>query len=146
MVGKLARKLRMMGFDVVYERTSDPERLQKWADEGRVILTRNRRLNIKGQVFQLSSEITDLQVREVLRVFGLREKVRPFTRCIEDNTPLQELPREEAKGRVPFFVYQTQRHFKVCPTCGRVYWRGTHMRALEQELQRLLGEKGGTDK
>lgn len=135
----------MMGFDVIYERKSDPKRLQQWADEGRVILTRNRKLRIRGQVFQLSSEITPLQVREVLDAFGLLGEIRPFTRCIEDNTPLEDLPREEAKGRVPFFVYQTQRHFKRCPTCGRIYWRGTHMRALERELQALLGEKGGMD-
>jgi uncharacterized protein with PIN domain len=85
----------------------------------------------------LKTEDTADQFRRVLEAFDLQESIRPFTRCMEDNQPLVETGKENVKGRLPPFVLFTQEHFMECPHCGRVYWRGTHWRAMNTMLANL---------
>ncbi|RKY99538.1 MAG: hypothetical protein DRQ10_06010 [Candidatus Hydrothermota bacterium] len=146
MAGKLARRLRMLGFDAEYERTGNIQRLIARAkDEDRIILTRNLRFKKvhipKGvRVVFLRSELTPIQVRQVIDEFGLREHIRPFTRCVECNEPLVEIKdKEEVRGKVPFYVFQTHEEFSMCPKCRRIYWKGTHVEAMRDMLSRILG-------
>lgn len=143
MAGKLARWLRILGFDARYERSGDPKSLIEIAEEeGRIILTRNgafRKYIGTANIFFLSSEIPELQLREVMDHFKLKDKVNPFTRCVECNVPLLQVSREDVKGKVPFFVYKTRHEFSRCPSCNRIYWRGTHVEAMERWIKKILG-------
>lgn len=146
MAGKLARWLRMLGFDAVYERTGEIERIIQIArDEKRVILTRNSRfkkvkLPKDVRLFFLSSEKTHLQLREVILEFDLIDKIAPFTRCIECNTPLEKVTDKEGiRLKVPYFVFRTHDEFSRCPSCGRIYWKGTHTEAMSKRILRILG-------
>ena len=136
----MAKWLRILGFDTAYYKSGAPQDLLERARrEGRRILTRSEDLKRRdpSEVVLLKSEFLFDQIQQVLEDLKLRKETRPFTRCSECNTPLEPRSREEARGRVPFFVYQTQTKFGYCPQCDRVYWEGTHHKEMVKQLERL---------
>jgi uncharacterized protein with PIN domain len=144
-VGKLARWLRMMGYDsVFFNGSNDSDMVKQALSEGRIVLTRDtaimkRRVVTNGQlsVVLIESEEPEKQIRQVMDVLGLDQRFQPFTRCLECNQQLIERTPEEVRERVPPYVYKTQRQYMECPTCQRVYWRGTHWEAMVRRLERL---------
>jgi len=137
MVGKLARWLRVLGFDVLYSnRFEDDELVQIAEAEGRVILTRDRRLaarRLKTQCLLIESDSYKEQLQQVISAFQLTE-FTTFSRCIECNGLLRSVDKEEVFEKVPPFVYLTQNRFAFCPSCGRVYWPGTHAANMLKRL------------
>ena len=90
---------------------------------------------LKAVLFE--TEEPEQQMRQLMAEFDLYSQARPFTLCLEDNQPLVERSPEEVKGKVPPYVYKTQKQYMECPACGRVYWRGTHWAAMKRKLERL---------
>lgn len=139
MLGRLARWLRVLGHDAFYDPRADDDALVHRARaEGRIILTRDTGLARRPGVRTLliTGQTLEDQLAQVLR--ELRpEAPPPFSRCALCNIPLLELPKDEARTRVPPFVLATQEDFKLCPQCGRIYWRGTHWQRMNQLLTRL---------
>jgi uncharacterized protein len=137
MVGKLARWLRILGFDVVYSNKFEDDEIIRIAEaEDRLILTRDTGLisrRIKARWLFIASDHCREQLRQVIDTFSLRE-FHVFTRCVECNTPLNAVDKESVFEKVPPFVYLTQKRFAMCPSCNRVYWHGTH---AEEILKRL---------
>lgn len=144
-VGRLAKWLRMMGYDaLLFRGEDDGEMVMAAKAEGRIILTRDtkvvqRRPVASGKVraVLLVNEDPEEQLREVVRSLGLRWRMAPFTVCVEDNQRLEPRSREELRGALPAYVYRTQEQYMQCPACGRIYWRGTHWKAMEDRLRRL---------
>ena len=66
-----------------------------------------------------------------------------FTRCLECNQPLVHRRKEEVRELVPPYVFQTQSQYVQCPSCHRIYWRGTHWQRMKRELDTLMGEGEG---
>ena len=141
MAGKLARYLRLLGFDALYQDAKGRKNIKERAKrEGRVVLTRDKKLaQDLEDVLLLKSDMVYDQVVETLKVFNLRDKIRPFTRCIECNSELVKVKKEEVKGKVPFYVWLTREEFSKCPSCGRFFWEGTHTRELRKKIDILLG-------
>ncbi len=146
MVGKLARWLRILGFDVAYfPRIEDDELINLAASEKRIILTRDheliakakKRKSLSGRVLLIESEKWEEQVEQVLEHFKLRPKIDPNSRCLECNEKLKFLPKTRAKNLVPPFVYEKAEAFALCPKCGRVFWKGTHFRDMEKKISRF---------
>ncbi len=140
MLGRLAKWLRMMGYDVVYLRdTSDLEVLRRARAESRLILTRDTALAQRAgkQAVFIHSQSLKEQLRELTRL-GLIDGPLTNSRCPICNVPLRRISKREAQKRVPPFVYQTQTEFYECPACGRVYWAGTHWQHV-QDTWRELG-------
>lgn len=142
MVGRLAKWLRVLGYDTLYHRDGDDEvLLATAAAEGRVLLTRDTRLpraSLPAGSLLIRSDRVEDQIREVLQAYDLRPAA-PGTRCLRCNTPLAPLPREAAAGRVPDFVLTRHAAFRTCPACRRVYWPGTHRTRMAEVLARLCG-------
>lgn len=144
-VGKLVGWLRMMGFDSAFFTGEDDSAMVRQAlAEGRILLTRDteivkRRLVSNGQLKALlfQSEDPEQQMRQLLAKFDLIRQARPFTLCLEDNQLLVEKRPEEVRDRVPHYVFQTQEQYMECPSCHRVYWRGTHWKAMQRKLEEL---------
>jgi uncharacterized protein with PIN domain len=139
MLGTLAKWLRILGYDTVFDTALDDHQLVRLARaEDRVLLTRDRELAQRRGVHVLlvTSEQLDQQVRQVLADLDL-EVDRSFSRCPVCNEPLEALDREAARARVPAYVAETHEKFKVCPVCQRVYWRGTHWQRMDDHLSRL---------
>jgi hypothetical protein len=142
MLGALARWLRVLDVDVVYDPAlDDPELVARAVAEGRTILTRDRKLVerrlARNHVLIRTGE-PGAQVRQVLEETGVRpDPARLFARCLRCNTPLQPMPLDEARARVPPFVARTQEEFRACPGCGRIYWRSTHVARMRERLRRM---------
>jgi uncharacterized protein with PIN domain len=146
-VGRLARWLRIAGFDTVFMNDIDDNRLVRVAlDEDRVLLTRDtqimkRRLVTSGRLRAVLIEPDDVieQLRQVLTTLNLAGEVRPFSLCIECNQPLESREKEEMEGLVPPYVFRTQTQYMQCTNCRRIYWRGTHWQRMCRELERIVG-------
>lgn len=144
-VGRLARSLRLMGYDALYIDPIDDRDLVEIArEEGRIILTKDtgvlrRRLITSGEVQAVRVEDDDWrrQIVQVVDELALDPKPR-FTRCLECNVPLEPRSREEAQVHVPPYVHRTQSAFLACPHCGRYYWQGTHWRRMRQSLEHMF--------
>lgn len=147
-VGRLARRLRMLGFDAVFAHpVEDDELVAIAAREGRVLLTRDtyilhRRIVFDGRVRAILITTDDIrgQLRQVARALDLRPPFDVFSRCLECNAALVSAPREEVEAEVPPFVLRTQETFTRCPICRRVYWAGTHREHMLHEIDELLAE------
>ncbi len=142
MLGRLAKWLRIAGFDVLYSnKFTDDELISLSNVEERVLLSRDTRLLIRKSVrafIFLESQDIQKQIRQVFDTVHICRLRSPLTRCLSCNDPLIEIPRELARERVPPFVYQTHSHFKSCPNCGKIFWAGTHRSAVIQTLQKLV--------
>jgi uncharacterized protein with PIN domain len=138
MVGKLARWLRVLGFDVVYHNKLQDDAIMKIAlTESRVILTRDVAFGARcGKAYRLlfiEHNDWQSQLRQVLDAYSLKD-FKILSRCIECNTCLDAVDKERISAKVPPYVYQTQDHFSHCPSCDRIYWRGTHVNAILRQL------------
>lgn len=141
-VGRLARWLRILGYDTRFVGPIDDRELVRIGlEQGRTILTRDRglvrrRLVTSGRlrVLLIADDCLDHQLGQVVSQLGLCQRGLPFTRCVHCNEPLEPREREEMQARVPPYVFQTQSSFTQCPTCQRIYWRGTHWERMQQVL------------
>jgi uncharacterized protein len=142
MLGKLAKWLRVMGIDVLYDPDStDAQLLQSAERGGRILLTRDRRLTHRrtpAHLLYIDSDYYHEQVRQVVQVFHLADRIQVFTRCLRCNAPLRPLAKEVVAARVPPYVYATQMSFKHCAACDRLYWGGTHRDNMLRQLQAML--------
>ncbi len=143
MLGKLARWMRTLGYDVLYETgIDDTELLLKADEEGRVVLTRDtllmKRRLAKGRAVFIESGDLSGQLRQVAEMFPI-EKDKLLTRCLRCNALLSSVEKEAVKEKVPSYVFSTQNEFSICPACNRVYWGATHRERMLEELKRMLG-------
>ncbi len=144
-VGKLAKWLRMMGYDsLFFDGDDDSYMVRQALSEGRTILTRDtgimkRRVVNNGRLraVLIESEEPERQIQQLITELDLKVNLRPFTLCMECNHPLVERSSEEVKDRVPPYVYKTQTQYMECPACRRIYWRGTHWEAMVKKLEKL---------
>ncbi len=155
-VGKLGKWLRLMGYDTLFFDEQDDGLMVKAAiAQGRIILTKDsefmkRRAISTGRVkaVLVSSDRPDQQLSTVINTLQLTKQYRPFTRCLECNSALVSRDKSEVKGSVPERVYEKHDQYMQCPSCGRIYWKGTHWQAMSGNLSRLTSlqeEKKGED-
>jgi len=145
-VGKLAKWLRMIGYDALFfEGSSDSHMIATALAENRVILTRDtqimrRRVVTSGRLraILIQSDEPEQQMRQVMDTLKLDCQFQPFSICLECNQPLLERSKEEVKDLVPPYVFQTQSQYMECPACHRIYWRGTHWQAMTRKLEHLV--------
>jgi uncharacterized protein with PIN domain len=140
MLGKLAKWLRMLGYDTVYVPGMDDDELVRIAvREDRILLTRDRRLCDRRMVRRRCVFVdwgsTSAQVRQVIAALGLRvESKTLFTRCTICNGEIAPMDKSEVEGRVPPYVFQTQADYGYCANCDKIYWRGTHVQHVLEAL------------
>ena len=131
-LGKLAKWLRLAGFDTLYDtRPPDWRRLRVYAAvERRVVLSRTRhvigRLTAE-QGLLIRYDVPLDQVRQVVRYFHIRPgDLEPLSRCSRCNSRLGPADRAHLQNMVPDFIRQQHVRFSMCTLCSRVYWPGTH--------------------
>ena len=145
-LGRLARYLRLLGFDTAYERDCDDAHLAaSAARERRIVLTHDEGLLKRNMVthgmFERSQQ-PRAQLLEVARRLQLLSRFKPFTRCLECNGELTTTSKPEVAGLVPERAWRSHEEFMRCTNCGRVYWAGTHherLHRLVEDIQLTLG-------
>jgi len=149
-VGKLARWLRVIGYDTLLFKQKDDARMIKTAlSDERVVLTKDtqfmkRRLVTNGQLkaILIKQDAPKNQIQEVVKNLNLDYHFKPFSLCLECNQTLIPRTKEEVQSLVPPHVFETQTQYTECPACHRIYWQGTHWQAMVKKLQDLQREGG----
>ncbi len=141
MIGKLARFLRMLGYDTAYYKDiSDTKLIEIALNENRIILTRDTQLVERVMVKEyilIRSDNAEFQLKQVLNLRGLVPDPSLFlTRCLNCNRPLEDISKVAVEGRVWPYVFKNHDRFKICPKCERIYWEGDHVGAMRARFQR----------
>ncbi len=141
-LGRLAVYLRMLGFDTLYRNDyRDDELVRISLAEGRILLTRDRGLLMRGAVTHgcyVRQKSRRDQLIGVIRRFDLAGCVSPLTRCLVCNERLEATTREAAAGRIPPRSRRACNEFWNCPKCSRLYWNGSHHRRMLQFLDQVI--------
>jgi uncharacterized protein with PIN domain len=142
-LGKLAKGLRMLGYDTLYFAEEDLHQLIHLArEEGRTILTRDTKLAMKrpkDRIITITQDNPSRQIEEVVQKnrLSLDDEIL-FHRCLLCNEQLVEIPHQEADGKVPDFIFNQQKDFYRCPKCQRIYWKGSHLDNMQKKVSELL--------
>jgi uncharacterized protein len=146
-LGKLARDLRLLGFDVAYDpRAEDRQLLRVMERENRALLTRDRRLLMHAVVktgYCPRSQNADEQTLEVIRRFDLLDAIAAFTRCLRCNAPLRKVSKAEIIERLEPLTKIYYEQFRRCTGCGQVYWAGSHFSKLQKRLEEIQSKCSG---
>ncbi len=143
MLGRLARWLRILGYDARYAAHWDDNELARVARaEDRVLLTRDIALSRRRGLHTLLIEHEEIepQLLQVMRAFGLPPGAA-FSRCPVCNTLLERVPKNSVWGMVPPYIFRKHDVFCLCPTCNQFYWQGTHWQRMRQKLAELLASE-----
>ena len=146
-LGRLARNLRLLGFDVAYPKDADDRQLLEiMADENRALLTRDRRLlmhRIVEHGYYPRSQNADEQTIEVVRRFDLLERIAPFTRCLRCNASLEEAAKADVMDKLEPLTKIYYDHFRRCPDCKQIYWPGSHFPKLQKRIEEIRSQVRG---
>ena len=139
-LGKLARWLRILGYDTLFSLDiEDTELVSTALKENRLIISRDNELrrfkSAQKKLLLLSSTQPLEQLKQVLKKVNLTpEEKNLFTRCLLCNQPLVPIPKSEVEKKVPTFVFKTQENFVYCSSCSKLYWAGTHVKNLKWKM------------
>jgi len=138
-LGRLARWLRLLGYDSVYFREGEKKDLIiKSLRENRVILTRDSGMSRYSgtKMIHIKNDLVEDQIAQVLKQMRLKvDKDNIFTRCVICNSNIEKIEKEKVKNRVPPYVFKTQESFLICPGCEKIYWKGTHWKLANNFLK-----------
>ena len=142
-LGGLARYLRMLGFDTLYDETyRDAQIAAISARERRIVLTRDRDLLMHRVIthgrFVRAVRLRD-QLIEVVDAIDLVGRFAPFTRCMECNTALTPVTKDEVQHKLPAETPDIFTRFSQCSSCDRIYWKGSHHRRMQKFMAETLG-------
>jgi hypothetical protein len=140
-LGRLTAYLRLLGFDAAYRNDlQDAELALISSQEGRILLTRDRRLLMRAVIRQgywVRSLLPRQQVREVLQRYCLFSAVQPFGRCVHCNAVLEPVPKAQILHRLQPLTRRYFAEFLRCPGCNQIYWKGSHYEHLLAFIQEL---------
>jgi len=144
MLGRLARWLRILGYDTLYESNyTDDDLFFRAHQQKRILLTRDsdlaQRMNPKYCCFITEPSVPE-QVKQVVAHYGLNITDHIFSRCTFCNEPVKPIAKPLVEGRVPEFVFATTNEFYHCQSCDKIYWAGSHIKLVKQVLSKLSFE------
>jgi uncharacterized protein with PIN domain len=140
-LGKLAKWLRILGFDTIYEANIAGERLVDKVGD-RILLSRTERIRnmkITKECIFITSDHPFEQLREVVLVLAIEEKdIRLFSRCIQCNASIRSIEKNAVRGKVPDYIWETHDAFHTCSHCRRIYWSGSHVQRSRDMVNELF--------
>lgn len=140
-LGRLAAYLRMLGVDSLYRNDfQDEELAQRSSQEGRILLTRDRRLLMRNLVTQghwVRSTAPRVQLAEVVKRYDLGSAIAPFRRCLRCNGLLKPVPKEVVLERLEPLTRKYFDDFRICASCDQVYWKGSHYQRMQSLIEEI---------
>jgi len=142
MLGKLTKYLRVLGFDTIFLKNLDVlETYKNLADPPLLFTKRTKTIPYRPSIFIQANEI-QTQMKEI------KEVIRPYidhsafmTRCIECNSFIESVESKDIEAHVPEYIYHHHKEFKMCPSCKKVYWEGTHTEQMKKWIEGLTSLK-----
>jgi uncharacterized protein with PIN domain len=149
-LGKLARILRIMGFDTAWDDSwSEVRMARRGLNENRTVLSRSLSLLKRAAMnnaMLIRSDNPDDQAAEVLRRFQLADKIQMFGRCSKCNGLLRDVPKAEVTERIPPKTAKWLDTYSLCRECDQLFWEGTHVTVLRRRVEKLLARGTGPDR
>src|SRR4030042_1353824 len=143
-LGQLATYLRMLGFDCLYRNDYQDDELSRVSSqEGRILLTRDRRLlmcKVITHGYCVHQTDPRQQVVEVLRRFKLNGRVSPFRRCLRCNTQLEAVSKQDIIDRLEPLTKLYFEEFRICSSCKQIYWKGSHYSHMLEMIAEIEGQ------
>ncbi|MBU4264132.1 MAG: Mut7-C ubiquitin/RNAse domain-containing protein [Proteobacteria bacterium] len=141
-VAKLASKLRQLGFDTLLPRNCDDAQLAAIAGcQRRILLTRDCNL-LKRKIVEFGhlvrAESPNDQLVEIIKLYNLKNKIKPYSRCFQCNGLLESVAKEAV---LPFLEPLTKKYYHVfhrCLDCKKIYWFGSHREKMDVTLHEIL--------
>jgi len=141
-LGKLAKWLRLLGFDTLYESEVTADEFIENLGNDRILLTRTQHIRTKSTISRLIFVHSDHwveQLKQIILELGLNAaQTRPFSRCLHCNILIVTAEKEALWGRVPDYIFESHDHFLTCPKCGKVYWSGSHTERGLEMIQKFF--------
>ena len=144
-LGKLAKWLRLLGFDTIFEGQNSSDTFSKGLQSERILLTRTQAVreayNTRQHVFIKSDHVRD-QIKQVIHELGIVfQDIRPFSRCLSCNIEIAEIEKDAVFGQIPDYVWETNDIFHTCPECRRIFWPGSHLEHSMKRIDKLFGKQ-----
>lgn len=146
-LGRLTVYLRLLGFDCLYRSAWQDDQLAEIAaGEGRILLTRDRRLLMRKVIlygYCVRALEPELQVKEVVHRFDLTDRILPFQRCLRCNGKLKPVSKADVLERLEPLTQKYYEEFSICTECDQVYWKGSHYERMRGWIDRIQNPPGG---
>lgn len=143
-LGKLARYLRLCGFDTLYDNHYEDHTIVETASaENRIILTRDIGILKHAQVrhgYWLRSDQPQKQLKEVIKRFDLKNQVELFNRCMECNGTIRKVNKNKIQHRLLSGTQKYYHEFFQCTRCGKIYWKGSHYKKMMEFIREILNQ------
>ena len=141
-LGKLAKWLRILGFDTTFDTEDSGEIFSVHTVKERIVVTRTgkirKRFSDHKLVFIISNDPW-IQLKQVITEIGIRRSdLRPFHRCIRCNIAIVDVEPGDVYGKIPDYVYGSYSQFKKCPQCNRIFWPGSHTSRTLERIENLF--------
>lgn len=140
-LGRLARYMRMAGFDTLYENDfTNADLIKISLEERRTILTKDREILKRNEVshgYWVRNEDAGKQLKELTERFHLQKQIKEFTRCLGCNSLLAEVEKEKILSRLPPKVKKWHNEFYECPGCKKIYWEGSHFEKMKKIISEI---------
>jgi uncharacterized protein with PIN domain len=141
-LGKLAKWLRLLGFDTLYESEVTADEFIENLGNDRILLTRTQHIRTKSTISRLIFVQSDHwveQLKQIILELGLNAaQTRPFSRCLHCNILIVTAEKEALWGRVPDYIFESHDNFLTCPKCGKIYWSGSHTERGLEMIQKFF--------
>jgi uncharacterized protein with PIN domain len=141
-VGKLAKWLRILGFDTIFESDISNQAFYEHLEDERILLTRITKIRDRSAVKKLVFIDADNVYEQLRQVIGelaiTHENIRVFSICLHCNSPIVGVNKQIIYGRVPDYIWETHDEFSTCRLCDRIYWSGSHMERILEVIERLF--------
>jgi uncharacterized protein with PIN domain len=142
-LGKLAKWLRLLGFDTIFEAQNSSGIFSDGMQSERILLTRTQKVReqygMRQHIFIESDHVRG-QIQQVIQELGVVfEDIQPFSRCLSCNVKITEIEKDAVLGQVPDYVWETHDIFQTCPECKRIYWPGSHTKRTMERIEELFG-------
>ena len=143
-LGKLARKLRLLGFDSLYSNTYDDKDIIETAlAEKRIILTRDIGILKNKRIthgYWLRSVYSDMQTKEIVKKFDLYSAIHPFQICMNCNGKIEHIAKEAVIEQLLPNTRKAFNTFFICHNCGKIYWQGSHYQRMKIFIQKIRND------
>ncbi len=140
-LGKLARYLRLLGFDCLYRNDYNDDEIARMSNEQqRIALTRDRTLLRRKIIiygYFVRADMPIIQTKEVLNRFDLYSQLKPFTRCVHCNGQFMAIDKRTIEHRLEPLTRQYYEKFLICSQCKQVYWQGSHYNRLKHLIDKF---------
>ena len=141
-LGNIARYMRVLGFDTCFDPSLSTRAIIELSlKEDRIIITKSRRLLKFRDVtygILLRPGTSEAQIKNILFRLGIKDRVKPFSRCLRCNSILIRVEKKKIIDRIPLKTRSFCNEYSHCESCDKIYWEGTHVFEMKKVINRLL--------